>query len=412
LRRRAYVRAVLAITPLLVGAWWYTRISSDLERIAAAPRQSTVDPQNKADETGVVSRPLARTTVRVDVNPASVDTSSRGEAAKVCRLEVTEGPEPWTRWADLSGPRLLAISSSAEVPVYAVRIPSGVVLLAVNHGEAIAALRVGIKTGKGIFRVERHGFSVAGDGPVRTERLQTVMQKGPGTLSKPAWLAPKSAMLYRVVDETRELGKALSNGRNALRAITDSSSRVFRLIRAPFSESGQRIERIAAQGGAMPRGRLVQLLERAGVSLAHAQTLFRNCRSSGSLSGEDADRLGAALDRLEASLDEVMAGAYSLVPNVEWGQPPPGEPLRTPLNVQLSNRGSSTLRLVKMGLVVPEDTRVSPEDQALFRAVKPSETVRATFMITPASAQDLTAVRAHISYLAGRAPSHIRIKAD
>ena len=84
--------------------------------------------------------------------------------------------------------------------------------------------------------------------------------------------------------------------------------------------------------------------------------------------------------------------------------------LSPPLTLQLSNQGPRTLRMAKIG-VKTEKCRVSPQDQAVFRAVRPGETVKATFIIEPATADDLASVRADMTYIAGRAPMRLRMRA-
>jgi hypothetical protein len=359
-------------------------------------------------------RPLARIGVAVVVDPAQSQSRPRDIApASYCRVEAPQGSEPWAKWVDFeNGPRVSATSSDERTPVYAVKDASGVYLLAANHSDSIAALQVRFKLQKGIYSLQKRGFKAASrDDRPTTERMQSVLLKAPGWVTRPAWLLPGTAMVLSVCDETRTLGRSLQAARTSLHGIATKSPRAFRLIRSPFGDAAARLEKIASQGASLSRGRLISLSDRAAMFLSHTRSVFGNVRSAGSLSASDGDDIGGALDRLEGSLSRISCFALDLVPNAAWG-PADAAARKSPFNVELSNRGQRSLRLVKMAVTAPEDCRISPDEQAIFRSVRPGETVKATFFVENASAEDLTSVRADISYLAGRAPARLRIDSD
>jgi hypothetical protein len=400
---------------LLAAAYALHWVSKQSEPVHAAGFPAFLP--TRLDRKAAQSRQTAQAStgelsVRVDVRPAQKALGPEDDPAKACRLDFAEESAPWSKWIDLGGTKLEAKSSEETVPVQAVRIPNGVALLAVNHSDRKAALQLSCKASRGIFTVARLSFATKQDASTcHVERLQSVLLKGSGTLIKPAWLMPETGVVFRITNETRELGDALADVNGALRAIAGSAPRAVRLIRGPLSDASGKITHIVWEGGAAERDRTAKAAEGAALSLSHAQTLFRNNRSSGALHGPKAEALGVALDRLDSALSEIMAGSLDLVPNAELGDAEQDKQNSSSLNVLLSNQGSRTLRMVKLEPVAPEDVRVSPEDPAVFRFVRPGETVRATFIIQPSGEPGSGAFHADISYIAGRAPAHLRIRA-
>lgn len=396
-----------ALALLGAAAVWHLLLSFRAE--AAEPRTHGAL-RSPAQEVPAATTALAdRIEVRIEVNSTTTSDGAESDVASVCRIPASPGEQPWGKWVDLGGARLTATSTREEVPVYSARTKVGVALVVANHSDKTAAVRLDVKLDRGIHRVEKHCFGLTSDAGLKTtERLQGINLKVPGALIKPISLPPKTAGVICIVDETYELGRALEGARVALRQITGSAPRAFRVIHGPFGEAVDHIAEIAGPGGAVPRDRVLTHAERATLSLSHAQTLFKNFQSSGELRGDAADGVGRAFDRLDAALAEVTAAMLGLVPNCVWAEPEAAG--KKPLSVQLANHGSRTLRMIKVGLVIPDGCRVSPEDQAIFRAVRPGESIQATFVLQPASPQDLSAVRAEFSYVVDRAPAHLRIK--
>lgn len=408
-------RHVAAVATLLATAYGLYWISKQSEPIHAAggPRFLPPQPVRSTSRSRQVAQvPSGELSVRVDVRPGQKAPGQEDDPAKACRLDFPPENAPWSKWIDLGGTKLEAKSSEESVPVQAVRIPNGVALLAVNHSDRKAAVQVRCKASRGIFTVARLSFITKQDSSTcHVERLQSVLLKGSGTLIKPAWLMPETGVVFRITNETRELGDALADVNGALRAMAGSAPRAVRLIRGPLSDASGKMTHIVWEGGAAERDRTAKAAESAALSLSHAQTLFQNNRPSGVLRGPKAEALGLALDRLDSALSEIMVGSLDLVPNADLGDAEQDKPNSSSLNVLLSNQGSRTLRMVKLEPVAPEDVRVSPEDPAVFRFVRPGETVRATFKIEPPGEQGSGAFHADISYIAGRAPAHLRIRA-
>jgi hypothetical protein len=405
---RPMLRWALASSLLLAICGWF--LFSQFGSVEAGSDRQVDADESKLKPALNSSLSSTELPVRIDVYPGRLVANATEDASTVCRIPAPTGSLPWERWVQLSGRRVHALSDTETVLVYAARFPSGVAVLISNLGDSKAAIKLSVRLERGIHTVTQHGFALEGtSGPDRSDRLESALLKGPATLGKPVWLLARTAAVICFRDVAQELGRAMSQARSAVRSSAADAPRATRLVSAPLSDAVREVDRIARDSGTASREQIVSRAEKASFALTQALTRCRNLRASGLLGGERGKAVGSALERLDLAISDTVAVALDLVPNASWTDPEGADTTVRTLSAELRNSGRRTLSMVKISVTAPVGCRVSPAEPAVFRALHPGETVRATFIVQPSSDTDLTEVKTEYSYLARRSPMRLRL---
>ena len=113
---------------------------------------------------------------------------------------------------------------------------------------------------------------------------------------------------------------------------------------------------------------------------------------------------------MEEALTELSAACLNLVPDVEISAPEPSRPNIRRVTISVMNAGEEALTSVKIGASAPEGATVQPAEQAMFRSVRPGETIHATFTVRLTDDTDPGDITADVSYFAAKVPAHLRLK--
>lgn len=364
--------------------------------------------QKKAKPAATRSTPDSPGTVRIEVNSTKPFDGAPTDALTVCGLISS----PWVHWVSLEGTRLTGSSSSEKIPVYAARVPDGTAFLLVNNDPAKANFKVGVRLSRGVYTIERLTFDPKSPETLpRYERLESVVQGGTGTISKPGWLLPGTAAIYRFTNRSAQTASAFDGVMNAVRAFMSSHPSEFRTVIAPLRECEGNVGALSHGISPGKRDESLRHIHRALLTLAQAQSIAQNLRGQGRLNAEDSEALANALNHLEAMLTELSAGCLNLIPAVEIASPDPAKPQMHDVTVSLLNAGSQPVSMVKLGATAPSGCAIEPQEQALFSSLAPGETAHATFHVRMEGEATANSIVGDVAYIAARVPAHLRIKA-
>jgi hypothetical protein len=420
-RRKAMARwkkmrggvVVFAAVPLIYLLFWGDSIN------AASRRSSRSHPQKpnqaKAKPTSTVrTTPESPGTVRIEIDSFKPFDGASADPVSLCGLTPASGTgsTPWGRWVSLDGTRLSGSSSSEKLPVYAVRVPYGSAFLLMNNDTAKASFKVGVRLSRGVYTIERLTFDPKSpETLLHAERLESVVQGGTGTVSKPGWLPAGTAAIYRFTNRSAQTAAAFDGVMNAVRAFMGSHPSEFRTVIAPLRECEGNVGALSRGIPSGKRDESLRHIHRALLTLAQAQSISQNLRGQGRLNAEDAEALANALNHLESVLTELSAGCLNLVPAVDVTSPDPSKPQLHDVTISLLNAGSQPVSMVKLGATAPSGCAVEPQEQALFSSLAPGETAHATFHVRLEGEAAANSIVGDVAYIAARVPAHLRIKA-
>jgi len=356
---------------------------------------------------------VPRAPIRIHVDAlAPADGASTSVYAACGFTPPSEKTAPvWENWVSLDGPQIAAVSDSETLPVYGVRVPDGAALCLVNRSKTKTSFRIDLRLPRGVYTVERFIFSP--DAPEtlpRIERLESVTPGGTGTTSRPGWLNPGAAAIYRFFNRSAQTFGAFKRVKESVRALRPARPGAFRLLMTPLRECEAHVGALSIGKRRGRRFDPLKHIHRALLTVAHAQALCRNFRGQGRLSRKEEDTLKTALDRLEEALTEMSVGCLNLVPGLAVTPPDPARPNVREVTVSVTNAGRQSVSFVKLGASVAEGATIWPAEQAPFGALRPGETVRATFTIRLEDEAALRDLTADIAYFAARVPAHLRLK--
>lgn len=348
--------------------------------------------------------------------PITVDAASTAEVAPggpdtICGLPARDGAPPWRGWAPLEGTRVVAFCNAPILSVYAVRVPQGAALLIANHAEARTPFRVQVRLPRGVYTADRLVFDMQNaETPTHIERLESVVLAGDARLTKPGQLEPGHAAVYRFLNRGARAEAAFRAVKEQIRPFAGSCPREFQKLMAPLHECEDHVA--ALSSGITPDLRYAALpnIHRALLTVSHAQTLCQNFRNEGRLGGEGAGALEDALNQLENELVALSAGCLNLVPDMAVTAPDLARPAVRQVTIALTNAGGRSVSFVRIGADAPTGSTVQPAEQAMFGAVRPGETVRATFTVQLGETAKARSITADIAYYAAGAPAHLRLK--
>jgi hypothetical protein len=379
------------------------------EAVHAASSRAPM-PQNTAAPARAAQDPAQPVTLKV------TSEEFKGDAANPCAAcglpaAIDSESRPWKQWVSLGGTRLAASSTETILPLYAARTPYGVAVLVVNHGEAKTSYNLDLKLGRGVYTAERMVFDPQTpevDG--RFERLESLVLGKTSGVEKPGWLASGHAALYKFTNRCLDVQASFDNVRHAVRAMQSTSPSGCRTVMVPLNECEGHLGSLSK--GIRPERRYDSLryIHRALLTVNHAQALAQNFKGQGRLPREGADRLGAALDHLQAALTDLSAGCLNLLPSLSVAPPDEAKPGMRSVTVQLANAGQQSVSLVRLGADAAPGSTVSPAERAIFDVLRPGETARATFTVQlpeEAAANDLSA---EFAWFAAKTPARLRLK--
>ncbi len=366
----------------------------------------------QSDAAGPVPNTLLVRPIKVQVDATSPVAGENPGFESVCGISpAAQDARPvWERWITLSGDRLSAACNAESLPVFAVRTPDGAALCIVNHSESKAAASLSIKLGGGVYTIERFGFDTNNPETYPSiERLEGVVIGGKGSAIKPVWLHPGSAAIYRITNRTEQTMRAFKEVKQQQRDIQASRPAEGRRLQSPIVECESQIS--AFSSGIRPdkRYEVIKHVHRALLTVAHAQALTRNFQGEGRLSGESGGKMAQKLNGLEEALTELSACCLNLVPKIEMGPPDPVRQNARDVTISISNQGSQTITSIKIGASAPKESRVSPEEQAMFTSLGPGQSVSAKFTVYLPAVSDVLPLTADIAYFAARVPAHLRL---
>jgi hypothetical protein len=392
----AGARVLLGLAALLLSAaaWWSLRSGERLH----AQSGGTANP----------SPPI-----RVEADAGVMAEGPAAEPYAVCRLTPPskEADAAWTRFAPLDGTRIAASSGAESLPAYGARIADGAAILLVNHGEEKAEFRLSVRLPRGVYAIERCGFdSQKPETLPQVERLESVILDKAGAISKPGWLNPRMASVYRFRNCSAQTQAACADVLNNVRAFMQSRPAAFRQLMIPLRECADHVGALSSGVTNANRYERLKHIHRALLTLAHAQSLCQNFQSEGRLSRQEESALETALDRLEEMLTDLSAGCLDLVPGLTVAPPDPIRPDARIVTISLTNAGQKSVAFVRIGANAPTGCAVRPAEQALFNSIRPGETARATFTVTLDTDASERLITADIAYFAARAPAHLRLK--
>lgn len=350
----------------------------------------------------------------VQADALSTVSGEPSDVFTACGLSppVADAPPLWQEWVSLDGPRIAAESGAKTLPVYGARLPDGAALCLVNHGEQRAAFRLRLRLPRGVHTVERLDFFP--DAPEtwpRVRRLESVTLSATGTTAKAGWLPPGAAAIYRFVNRSAQTGGAFRRVKERVNVFRQARPREFRRLMTPLQECEAHIGALGQGARRDQRSDLLKAIHRALLTVAVAQAHCRNFRNQGTLRLQDADSLKDALDRLEEALTEMSIGCLNLVPNLDIASPDPARPGVRTVTIAVTNAGRQSVAFVKLGASAPKEAAIHPDEPALFGALRPGQTVRATFTVRLYAETALRGLTADIAYSAARVPARLRLKA-
>ena len=267
-------------------------------------------------------------------------------------------------------------------------------------------------------------------------------------------LEPGEVCLYRYTDVARAARASWLDVFAQLRDMNREHSGPARRLAAMLHEADGYVAGVRGGGGLENRlGCIHHLL----LVTAQAHSLHHNYQMRHTVNEANGKALMGALDRLTDALSETSAALLGLVPQVAVTSPPAptsnepdrakntertdampaflvvrqkaenkeekaagvennrGSTSRT-VTIALANTGSRSISNVKIGLnanILPAAVTCDPADPAYFDALHPGQTVRATFHVRGAGAENLpnALLTGDVSYFAGTAPAHLRPRA-
>ena len=441
-------RALILALTLLV----FTDVTRSLPQ--AAPQG-----QNAAD----MLTPLPLTTVTADAGQPPANLEAQQSA--LSRLEALTGvkapappdarqttpppaeaaPPPgqsWYDWGRLASAPIACSSISEKLPVpitaFGVHNEDGACVVLWNTSSHPAPFELRLKTGNGVFRIERLCFNPAhpasstppADSTAKADRslpcnasmrrMEGIDSPSPATIVKRGTLAPGEISLIRTTDTAREARLAMMALEQSIKELAQTAPGPAARLRKIQKECDKYVDAIRS-GPDSDRQRRLSFIHRLILLYSQAEAQHRNNQSREKVSGDPGNRTMAAVERLEAALAETSAVLSGLVPQLEITGPATGSSSAGEITVQvsLSNSGSRSVDKVKLGLdtrTLPTGVACVPEDAAYFGALGPGQSVRAEFKLKctaadSAALQDISQkCTADVSYFSNGTPAHLRPK--
>jgi hypothetical protein len=353
------------------------------------------------------------------------------------RLGTSAAPVYW----GLNGP-------SDKISVYAVHSRDGATVCFTNQAANDVIVRPRVRLAQCPYRIERLTVTmhreterdksssdnvspdrVAANRPdVVLTRLKGRDVTNTGVVILPMALHPGETSILRFTDSAYASRVALNEVRSQLHRLPHSSGELARRLHVIFDGSGSFEKAIASASRLSPdrrRGDIHRFL----LVLGQAYSLHRNFQITNAVQAQIGVAFRLALDRLNDSLADTSATLMGLVPEITVSPDPPGslrtartrtvvsersgdEPHTAYATVALSNQGSHSIELVKIGMelsALPTGVHCDPSEPALFGTLAPGQTVRATYLLHwkgPVAPRHCCI--GDISYFTAGAPAHLR----
>jgi hypothetical protein len=316
---------------------------------------------------------------------------------------------PWKEWVAFEGKRLRVSSSETDVPAFAVRTPEGAALCVRNHTDGPAEVRVNASLPHGVYTIERLVVNPAVSPPaLGIERLPGVLLENDGFVRKGGSVPAGGIAVYRWVNRSQQTLTAFRGVKQRIKALRAKNGGQYRWLTVPFGECESNIAVISRGISTKNRYGILKHVHRAILTAAHTEALCRNFTDEARIDKKAGDALGEKLDLLDEALSELSVACLGLSP--ETRVEPVGESGACKVTVSVTNLGSETISFVKIGALGGGALKVSPEELATFGSVRPGETARAVYTVRCSRPEDLCGVSAHLGYLAGKSPVHLRLR--
>ena len=313
---------------------------------------------------------------RAGVVTANVTVDATVTATRTIQATVSEALVPWVGWArmDKVVPFAPAVPADSAVSGWAARQPGAVGAALTNAGEEAARVRVSLRLGPGLWRLEAALVDKEAASP-RTWRMESVLQSGAGPAVKQMMIPAGHTLFLRI---TNTVAAARAAFRSAVAAKEQAQTDFLKgRVARPLNPIGGALGTIGALVLRGKRDEVARKAHRALLAAAQAQAVWKNGRS-GELAPQD-----AVFADLMTALSEVSLAACNLVPSQTRTTAADGAPA---LQVSVTNAGRRTVPLVSLGVdAVAGDPRVlEATSLGVFRSLAPGEKVTKTFRVDSA----------------------------
>lgn len=358
----------------------------------------------------VVANRIPGKPIRITVDPSSA-SDEPGDPWSILRLKAPnpETPPATESIPASSGLRITANSDSEELPVFASRLNHGGILIVANHSLNKSEFNFGVRLSPGVYTLERATFPV--DKPETNppfERLQSLIPMKTVTVWRPGALRAGTAAIYRWTDCRAAVFETYKELKRSLHALHEERAEDARRIGLVLNTCEDNVAAIQDRFHVRSDD-LCKYIHRALLGAGHAQSLARNARVEGRITGRCADDIADRMNRFEDALSALSAAYMNLIPALEVKPAADSDPSARTATVSLANLGGRTVTAIRITPAMPNGGRIWPPEPAMFSSLGPGQTVRATFSLRLPSADDAPPIQADISYFAGKAPACLHL---
>ena len=368
-----------------------------------------------------------------------------------------------------------AIIGAEGLGVYAARGEWGTSLCLVNKTNARLLTTAQLRLSRGVYTIERLTLgegteekekrrrgeeetpsgvaSTLNSQPSALNHLEGCDFGGTGTVRKAFLLEPGQACLYRCVDSAREARAAWYDVFTQLREMGTHQPGPAHRLSVMLHEADSYLSGVSGGGNHRGRDARLECIHHLLLVTAQAHSLHHNYQLRHTVEEKTGKDVFAAMDHLTTALSDTSAVLLGLVPQVSVTPTPgwsaqartaalvreqtdpsdtnksgankkennasaPNIPARTEraVVVSLENTGGRSVTNVKLGLnmnAMPGGVTCEPADPAYFDSLRPGQSVRAIFHVRSAGGADLPPAlfTGDVSYFAGTAPAHLRLRA-
>ena len=326
-------------------------------------------------------------------------------------LNSDTGSPEWLRWGRFMGRRANVVTpaefDSAGVLAYATTSKVGTTLFVANHSERTVQATAKIRLSPGVYKVERLKLS----SPALLQNFVGADFATTSTLTKPLDLAPGDVVLIRCTSVSAVARTGYDNTLAQLKKLSGSYPDKSNRLRRMLKEGEPYLGALSPSRGG--RERRVAGIHQFALYVTQAQALCRNYQSRNAVKEETGANVMAALEQLTDALSETSAALLEMTPQISLMQEK--EKKTANVEVSLCNSGPHTAATVKLALdaeSLPQGVTLEENEPVLFNAVKPGQTIRATFRLKLGTAQTASASPilpiADITYFVGKSPAHLR----
>lgn len=333
------------------------------------------------------------------------------------------GTISWETWARLSDRAVEVQTNSPNDPdtllVYAVGSPSNTTLCVWNRSEDRLQTNIRIAVPRGIYRMERVGFlTEKTETTVQKENLQGRFLPKSGDIRLPYTLLPGQLTIIRCSETTLPARQSLEEAQMLGRRAAAVSPGVGYWMLELLYECRNNAAGINWNKDLTPAARVAGI-HRLMIALSHAQMLNRNFLEDGRVRKKEGEQLLASTNLFEQRLADVTASLLGLVPEVRVDEgdsmvlPVEDGVRRANLTLSLTNTGSKTIELVKLGIdtqTLPSGMKAQPAEAEMFYRVRPGHKVSTTYRLVSNNDAPISlgAVAADFSCFINNFPVRIR----